>query len=174
MDIKEWLQNTVYREPPEDQEGFPNGPQPQLGPSKPVRTGHRHKRRRASSDPPGDGSGRRDLASSDHVQLAAASFCSDSTSRHGGSGVSSRERVPTKVYEKRARHKTKPDRYEYKPKKGKEEHEPKKSKSKRQKRDRTADGARTTGIVQSFQLKNGPKSNRLTVRLLTRLIARWH
>jgi len=82
--------------------------------------------------------------------------------------------VPIKVYEKRARHKTKPDRYEYKPKKGKEEHEPKKSKSKRQKRDRTADGARTTGIVQSFQLKNGPKSNRLTVRLLTRLIARRH
>lgn len=75
--------------------------------------------------------------------------------------------VPTtKTYEKRARHKTRPDRYEHKTRKQEKERDARKeSKPKRRKSHRSGDGHRTTGLVQSFQLKNGPKNNRLTVSL---------
>lgn len=190
MDIKEWLQNAAYREPPDEQEHsrFPNVPQPQLGASKPARPSHRHKRKRVSSDPPANGADRgghgrhrrAHSSSSDHVRLAqketAAADSRSGDSSHGESSASSRERGPVRSYDKRARHKTRPDRYERKPAKRKEQepHRAKKSKSKRRKGHPTGDGARTTGLVQSFQLKNGPKNNRLTVRHSTRPTTTQH
>ncbi|OQN95586.1 hypothetical protein B0A48_18291 [Cryoendolithus antarcticus] len=73
----------------------------------------------------------------------------------------------TKTYERRPRHKTKADRYEPKKKKSKQERPTDgqdAQKSRRRKLHRSGDGFRTAGLVQSFQLKNGGKSGRLTLK----------
>ena len=81
--------------------------------------------------------------------------------------------APNKTYDKRARHKTRIDRYEPKTKKQKRERttdKDKKSNQRRRKPRRKDDGGRTIGLVQTFQLKNGPRNNRLTVSVQARLI----
>lgn len=74
--------------------------------------------------------------------------------------------APAKTYERRARHKTKADRYEPKAKKKKSKQDERKEKplAKRCKARRIGNGGRTADLVQKFTLKNGPpKDRRLTV-----------
>ncbi|EME79134.1 uncharacterized protein MYCFIDRAFT_79743 [Pseudocercospora fijiensis CIRAD86] len=176
MDIREWLQNTADREPPDehDHPGFPEFLKPQQNANlQNVRTKHRLKRKRASSDPPGGVQGKARLkwvqaaSSSDHVRLAhedtASSHSTSNSSQSRNASVSAFARLPVKSYERRARHKTKPDRYDAKIKKPRKDHE-KKDKSKRRKSHRSGDGARTAGLIQSFQLNHGLKNERLTLR----------
>ncbi|KAK3073874.1 hypothetical protein LTR53_004173 [Teratosphaeriaceae sp. CCFEE 6253] len=170
MDIHSWLEKTADREPPEQPEHptFPDAP-----PHATVEhVGKRHrKRKRASSD-----SSLLVLQQPHHERVGAPNRAHSSdevrdTGRHVGR--SDRRRQPNahsleeqraaKPYEKRARHKTKPDRYEAKSKKHQEESGPREG-AKRRKSHRSGDGGRTTGLVQSFQLKNGPKSSRLTLK----------
>lgn len=100
------------------------------------------------------------------VRARSASHAESSEWERGTGGRSeSTEAVPQKTYERRLRHKTRPDRYEPKQKrqKGDEGARREKKSRKRRKSHRSGDGGRTAGLVQSFQLKNGPKGNRLTV-----------
>lgn len=74
----------------------------------------------------------------------------------------------SKTYERRARHKTKPDRYESKKqnvreRKQRDDAGERKSKRKRGQTHRKGDGKRTESLVQGFRLKNGPSHSRLTV-----------
>lgn len=187
MDIREWLQNTADREPPDEYHhpGFPAFLRPQpsevIDGVRPSR--HRPKRNRASSDPidTAHQQARRKQhqavlhsSSSEHVRLAQNKDITTSHSRD--SSVSGRALAPIKSYERRARHKTRPDRYDCQPKnerKDRETYREKKRKSKRRKSHRSGDGERTVGLVQSFQLKNGPKNERLTVSKLTRALISW-
>ncbi|KXT04976.1 hypothetical protein AC578_10333 [Pseudocercospora eumusae] len=161
MDIREWLQNTADREPPDehDHSRFT-----------------RPKRKRASSDPPARAQGKARLkrhqtashsSSSDHVRLAGedtdSSRSTNNSTHSRNTSVSARDRLPVKSYERRARHKTRPDRYDPKIKKPRKDRE-KKDKSKRRKSHRSGDGARTAGLIQSFQLNHGLKNERLTLR----------
>ncbi|KAF7186242.1 hypothetical protein HII31_12428 [Pseudocercospora fuligena] len=179
MDIREWLQNTADREPPDehDHPGFPEFFKPQQSANLPnVRTKHRSKRKRASSDPPGRAQVKARVkrnqtashsSSSDHVRLADedtdSSHSTSNSSHSRDASVSARDRLPVKSFERRARHKTRPDRYEPKIKKPRKDRE-KKDKSKRRKGRRSGDGARTAGLIQSFQLNHGPRNERLTLR----------
>ena len=83
------------------------------------------------------------------------------------------EQTDSKTYERRARHKTKPDRYEAKTI-GEDERKRDDSvderKAKRKSRRRGGDGKRTESLVQGFRLKNGPSKSRLTVSVE----AIWH
>lgn len=184
MDIRQWLQNTADREPPDEcvDTGFPAFLQPRPDAAQPSRRS-RQKRKRASSDPPVPARrpsrerGRPVQAStSDYARQAgskpaatSSKSSSSSSSESRQSTVSGRRQVAVETFQKRARHKTRPDRYESKPKRRKKEHKSKretKPESKRRKSHRSGDGARTTGLVQSFQLMNGPKNQRLTVGVL--------
>lgn len=97
----------------------------------------------------------------------ACSAESRSRTSHGSRILDSDvHREHNRKYERRPRRKTRPDRYEHKPKRQKRERELRKEQAPTRRRsNRTNDGSRTTGLVQSFQLKNGPKNNRLTVGL---------
>jgi hypothetical protein len=80
------------------------------------------------------------------------------------------DQPPANTYERRARHKTKIDRYEpnqKKKRKKSDEDQGRATKVTRRKSHRSGDGSRTAGLVQSFQLKGGPKGQRLTVRTTT-------
>jgi hypothetical protein len=71
-------------------------------------------------------------------------------------------------YDRRARRKTRPDRYEPVPKqapKAAVKKMERRSKRTGQKERRAKDGARTRALVQSFEMRNGPKKKRLTVRI---------
>lgn len=187
MDIHDWLQTTADRQPPPDEDdhpGFPDFLKPQRPPKPAQREQHR-KRKRASSEPPSSErhhhrrkyppTATSSSSSSDHSrQLHPAAASSRSSSSNGSAGWQARDTVryvaQGKSFERRARHKTRPDRYEAKPKthgKGRETNEKRKSKSTRRKSHRSTDVARATGMIQSFQLKNGRKDKRLTVRWLT-------
>lgn len=76
--------------------------------------------------------------------------------------------VATKTYERRARHKTKADRYQPKAKKRKLVQSEQKGEEPRAKRRKARhNGGRTAELVQKFTLKNGPcKDRRLTVSVL--------
>lgn len=182
MDIRQWLQNTADREPPDEgiETGFPAFLQPEPNAAQPLRRS-RQKRKRASSDPPvpthrPSHKSRRAVRPSSSVParpserepIAKCSRSSSSSSSEGQqSTVSSRPRVSTEKFARRARRKTRPERYESKPKQRKKEpksRREKKPESRRRSSHRNGDGARTTGLVQSFHLKNGPKNQRLTVR----------
>lgn len=184
MDVRAWLQNTADREPPdeEDRAGFPD----YLRPERYTTEEHRHvnqsKRKRASSEPdrvqrhPSRGrhggherAAERD-SSSDHVRGARSGTTSSQSSSSDERREPSPDRRFNRTFERRARHKTKDDRYEPKAKKRRKEHESRKdrkakekSKSRRRKSHRSGDGTRTAGLVTSFQLKDRPKNNRLTV-----------
>ncbi|KAI7363803.1 hypothetical protein KC354_g6204 [Hortaea werneckii] len=138
MDIRQWLDDTADREPPDVDvpPGSLHLPNPQNLPARHARR-NRRKRKRASSD----------------SSIIVPPHSHDAVHEH--------------AYTRRARHKTNPDRYE--PKSRKQEREPKacndsRSRPKHRKSHRSGDGGRTTGLVQSFQLKNGPKGGRLTLK----------
>ena len=186
MDIRQWLEETADRAPP-DQEadvGLPAFLQPHPEPEAPT-----HKYRRRKKQPSADSSiiearhpkhPRHKAAghahSPDQAGRVEASFAKSRSSQSSRS--SAFEEIPQKAFEKRARHKTRSDRYQPKSKerhrKGKkrkesEERDDRHSKPKRRKSHRSGDGGRTSGLVQSFELRNGPKNNRLTVRSLQHL-----
>ncbi|KAK3069474.1 hypothetical protein LTR53_012156 [Teratosphaeriaceae sp. CCFEE 6253] len=171
MDIHSWLEKTADREPPEQPEHptFPDAP-----PHATVKhVGKRHrKRKRASSDssllvlqqPHHERARTPNRAhSSDDVRHDAGRHVGRSGRRRRSSAESQEGQRAAKTYEKRARHKTKPDRYEAKTKTHQDEVGPREG-TKRRKSHRSGDGGRTTGLVQSFHLKNGPKSSRLTLK----------
>lgn len=183
MDIGEWLQNTADREPPEEQDhpSLPDLPRLQGRARRPASPVDQQKAKRASGDRRSKGAHRghhsreernqqpSHSSSSDRIRHAAkeaVASSSGSSSQKSDSSVSEQVQEPIRVFERRARRKTRPDRYQAKTKKVKEDRARKAGgKPKQRKSHRNADGARTTGLVQSFQLKNGPKNNRLTVRM---------
>lgn len=185
MDIRRWLDDTADREPPDAD--VPPGslqlPNPQNLPTRHARR-NRRKRKRASSDssiivPPDSHSkrGRRRPQVQAHSSTPSAvenacdaedAGADASSSSALGDPKSAVDAVHGHAYTRRARHKTNPDRYE--PKSRKQRRELKagndlRSRPKHRKSHRSGDGRRVTGLVQSFQLKNGPKGGRLTVRL---------
>ncbi|GAB1741894.1 hypothetical protein NU219Hw_g7300t1 [Hortaea werneckii] len=182
MDIRQWLDDTADREPPDVD--VPPGslqlPNPQDLPTRHARRS-RQKRKRASSDssiivPPHSHSkrGRRRPQVQAHSSTPSAVGYACGTEDAGADACSSSDdpksavdAVHEQAYTRRARHKTNPDRYE--PKSRKQKREPKvrnhsRSRPKHRKSHRSGDGGRTTGLVQSFQLKNGPKGGRLTLK----------
>lgn len=184
MDVREWLQNTVDREPPDgdDCHGFPDFLQPdRYAEHHRGRQSQRRRRRGSSHSPPAvlrRAPKRKGKATSSQPATADQwhPVASATTSGHGTSDSASiaddrRERVrdpsPARIFERRARRKTRPDRYEPNPKKRKKDGhtgDQRKRKPKHRKtRQHNGDGARTNGLVQSFQLKNRPKNQRLTV-----------
>lgn len=166
MDIREWLQHTADREPPpdqtEDDRANPDFLRPQRREELSSRRNY-HKRKRVSSDPPD--SDRLLPAEVASTSSSSADTCESSPSGRDGSSS------PSKTYERRPRRKTRTDRYEPRSKKDKKPRhahnvKDKKSKSSRRKSRKSADGARTSGLVQSFQLKSGSKNSRLTVSFM--------
>ena len=187
MDVRKWLEGTADRAPPDDSH-HSGIPQPfHTGRDEPDRVGrtYRHKRKRPSTESSivkprpakhRDAHAPIPCASSDHIRDAvsadAGSRCNESS--HTSRAIS--DHPPGRTYDKRARHKTRHDRYEPKVKKPKKERDARresKSKPKRRNSHRTGDGGRTGGLVQSFQLKNGPKKNRLTVSLHGDRVLQW-
>ncbi|KAK4628954.1 hypothetical protein CLAFUW4_07723 [Fulvia fulva] len=183
MDVRAWLQNTADREPPdeEDRAGFPDYLRPDRYTAEGHTLVHQSKRKRASSEPhsaqkrPSRGrrGGQARPAAPDsspgHGPEPRTDTASSSSSSREERRESSPDRRFNRTFERRARHKTKEDRYEPKAKKWRKEHESRKdhkskSKSKRRQSHRSGDGARTAGLVTSFQLKDRPKNNRLTLR----------
>ncbi|KAI6910029.1 hypothetical protein KC318_g6379 [Hortaea werneckii] len=184
MDIRQWLDDTADREPP-DVDVPPGSLQllnPQNLPTRHARR-NRRKRKRASSDssiivPPHSHSkrGRRRPRVQTHSSTPSAVEDACDAEDAGADAYSSPalgdpksavDAVHEHAYTRRARHKTNPDRYE--PKSRKQRREPKarndsRSRLRHRESHRSGDGGRTTGLVQSFQLKNGPKGGRLTLK----------
>ncbi|KAK4550120.1 hypothetical protein LTR36_003087 [Oleoguttula mirabilis] len=177
MDIRQWLENTADRAPPgqEVELGLPAFLQPRSEPEQ-LTHKYRRKRKRASSD-----SSIIEARHPHHKRVEAASYAHSSdkvrgpdhavarsrSSQSSRSSTSTPRQVFQKTYEKRARHRTKPDRYEPKSKEQRKEREARdgqRSRPKRRKSHRSGDGGKTTRLVHSFQLKNGPKNNRLTLK----------
>ncbi|KAK0947681.1 hypothetical protein LTR29_000938 [Friedmanniomyces endolithicus] len=170
MDIHSWLENTADREPPDEPvlRGFAHLEVRQLGRK------HRHKRKRASSDSSLLQSRRHERAaavrrtiSSDGFRDAGKVFTRHDRQRSVEYERAGGDDAPPRTYEKRARHKTKADRYEPKPKKHLKERESREDKTlevKPRKARRSGDGGRTVGLVQGFQLKGGPQKSRLTLK----------
>ncbi len=173
MDIPGWLEGTADRAPPdassddhidrhfwEEQSG-------RLGRQ------YRYKRKRASSDssfiaPAQDrqhGLASHRAASAHNAHVRARSRSSAGSSRADDRPTN----LDVDKYERPPRHKTRPDRYERKTKAHRRGDDGRREREKKPKRRKpTDDGSRTTGLVQSFQVKNGPKNNRLTVSLHAR------
>ena len=174
MDIHKWLNDTADRVPPDlsDDAHKPDFLQHHHEKSDRPGRNYRRKRKRASSDssviaprPTTHVQARAATPSeaSNRFQAADDSSGKDTTFQHL---TPAEQQQPTKSYEKRPRHKTRPDRYEPKSRKHSKEHDAKKERKsgqKRRKSHRSGDGGRTTGLVQNFHLNNGPKNNRLTV-----------
>ncbi|KAK6432206.1 hypothetical protein LTR95_011628 [Oleoguttula sp. CCFEE 5521] len=186
MDIHRWLQTTADREPPEDPLA---PPRPDFAieaenVDEPERR-YRHKRKQYCTDssiiaplireaPDHDRDvvyGRRrksdrERRERENVSRARSRGPQQPSEAESQSARASPEPV-TKTYERQPRHKTKADRYEPKKKKSKKdrptggEDAPK---SHRRRSHRSGDGTRTAELVQSFQLKNGVKSGRLTLK----------
>ncbi|KAK5150484.1 hypothetical protein LTR04_006798 [Oleoguttula sp. CCFEE 6159] len=177
MDIDQWLKNANIAETPTvpQQLGFPTFLHDKHEVTDQPRS-HRLKRKRASSDSsllaPGflqkpaekDDVPARDGNMSDYD---SSSSCSSSAE-----DSASQPEPPPKTYERRARHKTRPDLYE--PKSGhknrregertqKKKRRKKDSKGKQHKSKRKE--SRSAGLVQSFHAKNVPK-DRLTMKFL--------
>ncbi|KAF2217605.1 hypothetical protein CERZMDRAFT_80321 [Cercospora zeae-maydis SCOH1-5] len=181
MDIREWLQHIADREPPEEQQklAFPDSmQQPTVGAAKHSRS-RVAKRKRPSNDvrdeaalPTGHAKRRHRVTHSSSSECVQRTPDSDATSLSETTSQSSelhgvdRQRAPAECFKRRPRHKTRADCYESKPKRKKahKSRDAKKPKSKHQKSRRRGDGDRTTDLVQSFQLKNGAKNNRLTLQ----------
>ncbi|KAK5131424.1 hypothetical protein LTR08_000960 [Meristemomyces frigidus] len=181
MDIRQWLEETAdHALPDQDADlGLPAFLQPHPEPEQPARK-YRRKRKQPSAD-----SSIIELQHPQHARHTAANHAPSSNEARDADDAVTKPRswrssqscvsgdVPRKAYEKRARHKTRLDRYEPKSKERREERkerkerearEERKSRPKRRKSHRSGDGGRTSGMVQSFQLKNGPKNNRLTLK----------
>jgi len=186
MDIQGWLQDTADRAPPNpsdevDARAF--GPTAQGFEATNSRR-YRPKRKRANSDSSiiapqkkADLRGKADDRPANATRGRRADVNvtqSNSSSRHhrprpqdhgtDGGGQTS----DPKTYERRARHKTKPDRYESKKqnvraRKENDDAGVPKPKRKRSQAHRRDDGNRTESLVQGFKLKSGPSNSRLTV-----------
>jgi hypothetical protein len=173
MDIHTWLENTADRAPPDTADDRPSdAPRPDIPrPPSDLARQFRHKRKRASDSSLIDPGINRRHAVPPLPRTATPAYHAVRTDpdRSGTctSSSSGEARAPARTYERRPRHKTRTDRYERKGKKAQQGAEPTRrgKKPKRRKSDRTHDGSRTAGLVQSFQLKNGPKNSRLTVCL---------
>lgn len=184
MDIRQWLENTADREPPgrSDDISIPRKFRNDRQATGQIGRSYRYKRKRASSDSSmiaTKGNQRWKAPSParsparDHTQRKDDTAGQQDSERSQESH--SVHDAPSKTYEKRARHKTRIDRYE--PKAGKQKKKrnargDEKSNWKRRNSRRNDDGGRTTGLVQSFQLKNGPKNSRLTVSMQVDCIGR--
>ncbi|KAK5172131.1 uncharacterized protein LTR77_003769 [Saxophila tyrrhenica] len=177
MDIQGWLQDTADRAPPD--EGDDQRVPDEARQDQALETSRRHyrrKRQRASSDSsliaPRHPRHRQvpvalPAPSPDRAPLAddAASDSQSRSSRRLGGLLPGRDKDPLLQYERRPRHKTKADRYEPKRRKHKSDRDVQHdSKTRRRKSNLTHDGSHTTGLVQSFHLKNGPNNNRLTLK----------
>ncbi|KAK5113104.1 hypothetical protein LTR62_003683 [Meristemomyces frigidus] len=177
MDVHQWLDNTVDREPLEEyQEPILAHLQAQraTGDERPRRR-YRRKRQPASSKssiPLHAHHPAHHRRGKEARYTGSSEGCSEaepivhmhrSRDRSLGQGSQYRE-TAHRSYERRPRHKTKADRYELK-RKREREHEPRdRPMSKRRRPIRSGDGGRTAGVVQAFQLKNGPKKSRLTLK----------
>lgn len=176
MDIQHWLENIEYRAPPDEQDelGMPAFLQPRCDTGHPIRK-YRRKRKRESSDssiirPQQANHGHRQAAicafSPVHGSHSAARSQSPQGSRSRCISRHAVHELAHKKYEKRARYKTRPDHYDVKPPKRCRRRDTRSERERRRLRHqshRSGDGHRTTGLVQSFHLKNGPKNHRLTV-----------
>ena len=178
MDIQTWLEDTADRAPPDhpDELQIPNFIQPHLAQPERSGRGYRRKRKRSSSNisylqPQAELHADPDRMRHGRARSPALPSVADAVSERIETSHDSPEApkvAPARTYEKRARHKTRPDRYEPKSRRRKERDTRKERTSGRERRKsrRKDDGGRTTGLVQSFQLYNGPKNSRLTVSLL--------
>ena len=196
MDIQGWLEGTAHRAPPNSSHALeaPSAPsfiQPARDIQAAAAAGYRRKRHRDTSDSsiiaPQQRAGHRGKAGSrsgnagKDRNVSRPVSRSDSAHRHHPRRAFHQEPVQVgriqqsalKTYERRARHKTKPDRYEPKPRqrKGGEQQRHHSGDRKAKKKHRTHDGKRTEDLVQGFRLKNGPSKSRLTVRLRAHMIA---
>ncbi|RMY90192.1 hypothetical protein D0864_06308 [Hortaea werneckii] len=184
MDIRRWLDDTADREPP-DVDVPPRSlqlPDPQNLPARPPRR-NRRKRQRASSDssiivPPQCHSkrSRRQPRVQAHSSTPSAVENACGAEDAGADAYSSSalddpkpsvDAVHEHAYTRKARHKTKPGHYEPKSRKQRRELKARndsRSRPRHRKSHRSGDGGRATGLVQSFQLKNGPKGGRLTLK----------
>lgn len=173
MDIHHWLRHTADREPPDGRQyTVPDHMQAYTEDidGEHATERYRRKRKRASSDCSLIEHPRRERAKdiryacstehSRHITPSAFRHRSRDKSRSDDSPPREKQH---RSYERRPRHKTKADRYEPRRKHEREHSTPRKSVPKRRVSRRSADGGRSAGVVQSFQLKNGPKNNRLTV-----------
>lgn len=194
MDIQGWLQHTADRAPPDPSDDFALAfGRPIQGIEATTTVPRRQTRKRAASDSSIIAPQRRSdhRGKADHRPANAARIRpvdaivsqSDSASRHPRSVSQEHvtedraKRPGAKTYERRARHKTKPDRYDpqkqkVRARKRRDNAGEKKSKRKRGAVHRGADGKRTEHLVQGFQLKNGASKSRLTVGRLSALICR--
>ncbi|KAK4498705.1 hypothetical protein PRZ48_009215 [Zasmidium cellare] len=185
MDIHNWLQTTADRQPPDDEDdhqGFPAFLKPPRQPEPKQREYHRTRKRTSSEPPPSEhhhhrrrkrhkAATRSSSSSPDHARQLQPAEARSRSSSHASHDrhvrESARKEVPRQSFERRARHKTRPDRYDAKPKQrneGRKTHKERKSKTKDRKSHQSADVAKATGLIQSFQLKNGRKDKRLTLR----------
>jgi len=188
MDVQRWLHEITVQEPPAssgdlristsrgsaEKEGNEvrkyrrrykraAGGSPSIAPQ---REGHLH----AGFEEPGDlaQSGRRRRRRGDETESSdIGSRFTETASGVGSSSNNDETRRPIeRSYERRARHKTKTDRYQ--PKQARKQKQRRdggradKTKNKRHKSRRTGDGQRTEQLIQSFQLRNGREGHRLT------------
>jgi hypothetical protein len=186
MDIQGWLQDTADRAPPNasDEVDAPAVGRYTQGGEATTAIRYRRKRRRTGSDSSIIAPQRRADYRSKAEGRSANAARDRSADRLGSHSLSaSRHRRPqsrerdvgdrikqpeTKTYERRARHKTKADRYEpkkqdTKKRKRRDDAGERKSKRKGSRAHRGGDGKRTESLVQGFRLKNGPSNSRLTV-----------
>lgn len=186
MDIQGWLQGTADRAPPNpsDEVNAPAFGHPIQGIEATTAIRYRRKRKRAASDSsiiaPQQWPGHRGKADDRSAHAARDRPLDERVSPSNSASRNRRprseehgmddhaERSALRTYERRARHKTKPDRYESKKKttgerKQRDDAGERKSKRKRSKALRGGDGKRTESLVQGFRLKNGPSNSRLTV-----------
>ncbi|KAK3675760.1 hypothetical protein LTR78_004401 [Recurvomyces mirabilis] len=174
MDIHRWLDDTADREPPDEQRHtVPDHMQTYAGAIDQDSATKlcRRKRKRASSDSSLLEYARHEHAKemryarpTEHVRDTAPTARRNRLQDRSLSEGSSPRAEQHKSYERRPRHKTKADRYEPK-KRHERQHSPReKPASKRRASHRSVDSGRPTGVVQSFQLKNGPKNSRLTLK----------
>lgn len=189
MDIQGWLQGTADRAPPNPSDEVDA---PASGPPTPIRKAtnskrYSRKRKRDASDSSvislqqwAERRGKADdrTANATRVRNVDVSVTqSHSASRHRRPnsqdyGADSHAQVPDQnTYERRARRKTKPDRYESKKEDAKERKQREDAGERKSKRKRTrahcgGDGKRTESLVQGFRLKTKTSNGRLTVRCL--------
>lgn len=192
MDIQGWLQGTVDRAPPNPSDEVDV---PVFGPLTPIIKAtnskrYSRKRKRAASDSSvislqqwAEHRGKANDRSANatrvrSVDVSVTQSQSASRYRHPRSqehGADGRVQAPDpKSYDRRARRKTKPDRYESKKedvrgRKLREDAGERECKCKRTRANRGGDGKRTESLVQGFRLKNKPSNSRLTVRRLIML-----
>jgi hypothetical protein len=192
MDIQGWLQGTADRAPPNPSDEVDA---PAFGPLTPIIKAtnskrYSRKRKRAASDSSvislqqrAERRGKADdrPANATRVRSVDVSVTQSQSAsrprrpRSQEHGVDDCVQAPDqKTYERRARRKTKPDRYESKKEDVRERKQRENAGGRTLKRKvtrahRSHDGKRTESLVQGFRLNNKPSNSRLTVRCLIML-----